>query len=120
MSGSGGGGGGGSRFDATPGGTPTPDCAALVIQTPLNSAVPAVVATLKKDTRLAVRKATAPGGIVRIEVVAAAGKVAGAVTSAQMMKLIECIDSGFEFVAVVTNDPSGGLVNLRIQAASRP
>src|SRR5688572_26958741 len=104
-----GGGGGNTRFDGTPGGN-SQDCEALVIQTPLNSPDPAVVKTLSKGDRLEVRKETTPGGVVRIEVVAN-GKVAGSVTSAQLMLLISCINAGTDFVAIVTNTPSGGLVS---------
>jgi hypothetical protein len=113
---SGSGGGGGSRFDSGPGGQSS-KCEELVILTPLNSPVPAVVKKLRKDSRLVVSK-TSVGGVVRVEVVTSDGEVAGSITSAQMMRLIECMDQGVNYVAVVTNDPTGGLVNLRIQGVT--
>ena len=112
------GGGGDIRFDGP--GDNSPDCEALSFTTPLNSPVPAVVKTLKKDDRLEVQKVVSPKGIVRVEVVSPKGQVAGSITSVQLVQLISCIDGGHEYVAVVTNTPGGGLVNLRIQSAKKP
>ena len=115
-----------TRFD--PGdaqGTPVPSggpknaCAILTFETPLNSPVPSVVAKLKKGSDLKLRKAVS-GAAIRIEAVTMSyGEVAGTITSQFLPQLISCLDSGFEYLAVVTTDPSGGYLNLLVRCKAQ-
>jgi hypothetical protein len=111
MSGSGGGGGGGGP--ATP--DAQVDCTSLIFRTNLNSPDPAVVSELNRRDVLQVSPKTPQGPI---EVIANAGKVAGSITAAQMMRLLQCINDGFEYVAVVLSI-SGGRVEVEVRPKSK-
>lgn len=102
MSGSGGGGG-----PATP--DTQVDCVSLIFRTTLNSPDPTVVSNLKRRDVLQVSPKTSKGPI---EATTDAGEVAGSITAGQMMRLLQCIDDGFEYVAVVLSI-SGGRVEVR-------
>lgn len=105
-------GGGGGAGDG--GGGDNADQCAIAQRAPLNSPVPAVVATLTVGRELDV-VLTSPGGRAVLEV-RQDGAVAGALTHRGHLTLIRCIENGWSYKAVVTN-VSGGLVELRIQPA---
>ena len=113
MSGSGGGGGGGGGGDRT-------RCEDLFEETTLNSPNQAVVRTLKAGHELDVQLKQNAGG-ARPSVVAVTPKpnpqVAGAITSAKAPRLIDCIDKGFKYVAVVLEVKGG---HCKIEIRPRP
>ena len=118
MSGSGGGsgrisfGGGGG---AGGGGESSPDCGSLIVETTLNSPVSAVVALLKKGDTLTVEIQVGAGGVNSL-VAKHGGQIAGSLTPPSLITILNCIQSGFQYVAIVLNDVTGGVVRVRIQA----
>jgi hypothetical protein len=118
MSGSGGGSGriGVGGAGGAGGGESSPDdCGSLVVETTLNSPVSAVVASLKKGEKLLVEIHIGAGGVNSLVAKNAAGKTAGSLTPPSLIKILKCIESGFQYVAVVLNDAAGGIVRVRIQ-----
>ena len=127
MSGSGGfsGGGGGGGFGGLgsgggggrdlPNGGPTDDCATLVVETTLNSPVPAVVATLSEHDLLTVEIALTPKGASQLVAKDRAGNRAGSLTPPSLVQIINCIGKKYMFVAQVI-EISGGSVRVRIRA----
>lgn len=105
MSGSGGGGGSseGSSFD--------PDCGSISFNTDINSPDESVMEGLRAQEKLDVVL------INNIVVVKrqGAGSILGSVNWSSLTKLIECLDSGFEYVAVV-RDVKDGLITVHISA----
>jgi hypothetical protein len=119
MSGSGGGSGRipfGGEGGAGDGGESSPDCGSLVVDTTLNSPVSAVVASLKKGDRLTVEIQVGGGGVNSLVAKNAGGQIAGSLTPPSLITILNCIQSGFQYVAVVLNDVTGGVVRVRIQA----
>ncbi len=99
MSGSGGGGlgsGGGERRD----------CSSLFIDTVLNSPVSKVIAQLKKGDTLKISLEAQKSG-KSLVAKTADGKIAGSLTPAEMAQLIECMDEGFHYVAIVVGIDGG-------------
>lgn len=70
----------------------------LVIRTTLSSPKPDVVKTLHEKDVLQVEK-LAPTGPVVLKT--PDGKEAGSITSGQLLRLMQCIDEGYRYVAVV-------------------
>lgn len=100
----------GSSPSPTP--TPTPSC--LTVRTaPLNSPQPNVVANLKPNDRLFVHLAKT-GGRAILQVRDWSGEVAGSLTFLGHLHLIECIEQGHSYAAVVLS-VSGANVQLRIE-----
>lgn len=120
MSGSsgGGGGGGGGGGRGFPPSKPDDNCEKLDVPTLLNSPVPKVVATLKKGDRLEVELKKG-GNVARLEAVDTQGKVAGSLTPNELLQIVQCIENGHEYVAVLMADPTGGAVRVRIQSKKR-
>lgn len=110
---SGSGGGGGSGGPASP--DPQVDCASLIIRTTLNSPDPAVVSKLELRDVLHVSPQTSAGPV---EAITDAGEVAGSITARQMMRLLQCIEDGFEYIAVVLS-VSGGRVEVEVRPESK-
>lgn len=92
MSGSSGSGGGGGSS----GGSSVGDCN-IVERVPLNSPQAAVVATLTQSQELDVQLR---GGSV-VAVVSASNSIAGSLTPRRLVELIDCINQGRQYVAVV-------------------
>jgi hypothetical protein len=84
-------------FDTDPSG---PDCAGLSLRTQLASPDPAVIADLGVGDILTVRLLNAAGPL---QALTADEDVAGAILTANPARLINCINSGFEFQARVTS-----------------
>jgi hypothetical protein len=93
MSGSSGGGGGGG---SSSGGSSAGDCS-IVERVPLNSPQAAVVATLIQGQKLNVELR---GGSV-VAVVAASNSIAGSLTPRRLVELIDCMDQGRQYHAVI-------------------
>lgn len=106
MSGSGGGGGGGFPDIAVA-------CEDLVIHTQLSSPVAAIVQALAKDDVLQVDLEAGP--ITTLVVVKHNGAIAGGLASARIVQLIECINAGTRYRAIVI-DAMGGQVRLKVEA----
>jgi len=108
MSGSSGGGGGWGSF-----GDEGVTCEALVIHTQVSSPAPAVVAQLSKGDLLTVEVRQGAG--VDIVELKYQGQLAGGLSSAQVVRLIECIRQGTNYRAEV-QDISGGQVKVKVKA----
>src|SRR5688572_9757868 len=108
MSGSGGGGGGGG------GGIPKSDCATLAFRTALASVVKNVVSQLKKDDELDVELQAKGQRIVIAKT--KAGVIAGSITSAHLASLVDCLNKGFAFVAIVLR-VSGATCEVEVRPA---
>lgn len=101
-----------SGSSPTPTPTPTPSCQ-QVRTAPLNSPQPAVVGALKQNDRLFVHLDKSTGRAI-LQVRDATGAVAGSLTFLGHLYLIDCIEQGHSYEAVVTGI-SGGNVQLRIE-----
>jgi hypothetical protein len=101
-------GGSGPRDSPPPG--PSSPCSRLSFQAALNSPQAAVLAQLQVDSVLDVGLGSSGSSVeVRFN-----GQLAGAVTGTKVAQLINCINSGFSFRAVVVT-LSGGQCLLRIE-----
>lgn len=108
-------GGGGGGIDWTP--DEKVDCAKLFEKTILNSPVPDVVSGLQPRDVLTVELRSQSG---RKSLIAtdAQGRIAGSLTPVSLPKIINCIETGFEFVAVVIEVRGGRcFVEIRPKAA---
>jgi hypothetical protein len=108
MSGSGSGGGGGGGGGHVSEGM---NCSALTFRTPLNSPKPDVLATLSVGDRLRVVLVPPKGPV---EVRTTKDRVAGSITSIQMVQLMNCINKGYEYEAEVKS-LSGGRCDIEIR-----
>jgi hypothetical protein len=111
MSGSGGssGGAGGS------GDSGGDDCASILEITSLASPVPDVLKTLKQGDLLDLKPKTKTGPL---QAFTSKGKIAGSVTSGSAVRMINCIEKGFAFVAIV-NLIDGGKCEVTIRSKSQ-
>jgi hypothetical protein len=109
MSGSGSGGRGGN------GGTPSDDCSSIVVETPLNSPVQSVIKKLKSGDELEVSIETAANMVKTLVAKDKTGQKAGSLTPLSLTSIINCIEKGYNYIAVVLDNPAGGLVRVRIQ-----
>jgi hypothetical protein len=121
MSGSGGG-SGRFTFGGTGGtggeGEPSQDCGSLVVETTLNSPVANVVSSLKKGERLTVAVQVSASGVNSLIAKKSSGEIAGSLTPPSLITILNCIQDGFQYVAIILNEPSGGIVRVRVQAAT--
>ena len=85
----------------------------IVERTILNSPVHSVVSSIAPNTDLDVVLETTPRK--RLVAVDSSGAVAGSITSSRLVDLIECIESGHDYVAAVLSTSSG-----RIEVEIRP
>jgi len=107
MSGSGGGYGGG-------GGGEELSCAALVIRTTLSSPKPDIVRTLHETDDLKIVKEGSSGPVVAKT---RDGATAGSITSGQLLRLMQCIDDGYTYVAIVRSIDKGKVdVEVRLES----
>lgn len=74
-----------------------------------------VVALLTKGDRLTVEIQIGTGGVNSL-VAKRGGQIAGSLTPPSLITILNCIQGGFQYVAVVLNDVTGGIVRVRIQA----
>lgn len=88
-------------------------CEALVIHTQLSSPVPAVVKKLVKDDVLTVEVEQSSG--TQFVVAKHNGVEAGGLASAQIIRLIECINQGTIYKAKVMA-VNGGQVKVKVEA----
>jgi hypothetical protein len=94
------------------GGVPRPprdgsDCAKLHEQTTLNSVDPRVLATISKDDVLTVHAETPRGPLLALT---RGGAIVGSITSASLAKFLDCIENGFEYVAIVQSVKGGQVI----------
>jgi hypothetical protein len=104
-----GGGSGGGGWEPRP-----PDCESFILRTHLNSPQAGVVRTLQVGQILEVQLQQQGGGRVIVVAVTAAGQVAGSITGTGLGLLIQCLQDGHDFVAVVEN-VTGGSVEVTIR-----
>jgi hypothetical protein len=101
-----------------PAGPNTPDeitaCELLIMKTNLASPDPVVLATLKKGDELEVVSASPTGPAQAM----AKGKIAGSIVTPQLMLLLNCIEQGFNYVAIVRR-LDGGLCEVEVRVRSR-
>lgn len=96
----------------TPTPTPTPSCKD-VRHAPISSPNPAAIASLKVGDRLDVVLAKSVGRAI-LQLQDFNGAVIGSLTFLGHLKLIECMEMGFTYKAVVLSI-SGGAVQVRIE-----
>jgi hypothetical protein len=80
----------------------------------LASPVASVIATLNVGEKLAIVLETTPCN--RLVVIAALGIVAGAITSAQLVDMVECMQAGYNYQAEIKSI-TGGSVEVEISPA---
>jgi acetamidase/formamidase len=115
MSGSG---GGSSRIDAEvgTGGQASPNvCSSVDVETFLNSPNPVVVKNLRRGDALDVCLEKTKTGVITLVAKDAKGKIAGSLTPAILLTIINCIESGYQYVAVVLDDVKNAVVRVRIR-----
>jgi hypothetical protein len=105
---------GGSSDRGGGGSSPSDDCGSLIIDTTLNSPVQSVVKALKKGDKLDVSIETFPTKVKTL-VAKKSGQIAGSLTPLNIITIINCIEGGYKYIALILEDPSGGLVRVRIQ-----
>lgn len=103
--------GGGSRGYGSSGGY-EPDCSSLQMMTVLNSPQPQVLRQLSKGDRLAIELERT--GSARIVVAKFKGFAAGSITGSLLARLIECLEHGEPFSAVVLS-VKGGRCEVRVE-----
>lgn len=84
-----------------------PDCANLQETTNLNSVDAGVAATIKPNDQLAVSAQTPRGPLLAVTT---RGEAVGSITSASLARILECINQGFHFVAIVQSITGGRIV----------
>lgn len=99
--------------EGEPGDGPGIDCARLFLETILSSPNPAVIANLNEGERLPLELRGERGPVVAV---APDGQVAGSITAAALADLVECIQQGFDYVAVVLSVDGGA---CRVQVRPR-
>ncbi len=98
--------GGGTGGGGVP---PSIDCTRILEKTILNSPVPKVVSSLKKGDILTVMVQERS-----LVAVTEDGDIAGALTPPLLPRIVECIDEGYEYVAIVLQI-SGGQCNVEVR-----
>ena len=89
------------------------DCASLFETTIINSPDPDVISKLTVNDNLAV---TLDAKRI-LKVVTDSNEIAGSITSARMLQIIDCIEQGFSYIAIVKSI-SGGRVEIEIRPES--
>ena len=106
--GSGGGGTGGGQ-----GGSGGPNCADIFERTTLASPVPGVLQELQPSQRLLLNLEAARGPLMAVT---EQGTAAGSITSPSLARIINCINNGFQFVAIVIA-VRGGKCDVEVRPA---
>ena len=94
-------GNGGTVYDPTP---PASPCERLTFRTVLNSPVPHVVLEIAKRSReetVRLDIGIEQRGTLQVAVALLEGQIAGAITSDALIRLVECIKAGNDYVAEV-------------------
>ena len=115
MSGSGGSSG---RVDievGSGGGSPSDVCGSLDIETTLNSPVAAVVKNLRRGDELDVAVEVSSKQVRTLVAKDGQGRIAGSLTPPSLVAIINCMDNGYQYVAIVLGDVDGGVVRVRIR-----
>jgi len=97
-------------------GTPSTDvCGSLDIETNLNSPVRNVVQGLKRGDELEVVLHEEPPGRTVLVAKVSSGRIAGSLTPPSLDTIVNCIENGFQYVAVVLADVDGGVIRVRVR-----
>lgn len=94
-----------------------PDCANIIEQVPLNGPKPEVVSKLKAGSVLKL-EVHEEGGRNILVAVNSKGQKAGTITTASSITIINCIQNGFKFIAIVISIDRGDCM-LEIRPESR-
>lgn len=88
-----------------------------MVETTLNSPVPQIVRDLKEGSVLSVVIEVSQSATRMKTIVAKdeSGRTAGALTPPGLVTIINCMEQGFKYEAVVLEKVVGGLVRVRIQ-----
>lgn len=107
-----GGGSSGHYYDSGGGSTQIP-CANLIERTYVNSPVPGIVAALKAGDVLEVQLqvGTQPAALLAV---AASGSTAGTLTPPRLPQIIDCMQQGYLYIALVL-EVNGGQVKVEIR-----
>lgn len=90
------------------------DCANVLQSTILNSPNPLVINTLHIGDVLRIVLLSSTGPLV---VQTNSGQTAGSITSASLHRLIECINNGFHFIAIVV-EIDGGRCTVEVRSSN--
>lgn len=100
-----------------PPGNGAPNCASIIEQVPLNSPKAEVISKLKVGNVLKL-EVHVEGGRNILIAVNSKGEKAGTITTASSITIINCIQNGFDFIAVVISIDRGDCM-LEIRPESR-
>lgn len=100
-----------------PPGNGVPNCANIIEQVPLNGPKPEVISKLKPNSVLKL-EVHEEGGRNILVAVNSKGQKAGTITTASSIAIINCIQEGFKFIAVVISIDRGDCL-LEIRPESR-
>lgn len=89
-----------------------PDCANIFEETVLNSPNPSVISKLKPEDMLELNVQRTGKSLVLVALRGA--DIAGTITSTLLAKIIDCIDNGFEYIAIVKTI-RGGACTVQIR-----
>ncbi len=90
-------------------------CSAVDVETILNSPNRAVVEHLKKNTELEVAIAKTQTQVATLVAKDKSGRIAGSLTPPNLITIINCIEGGYQYVAVVLDDVKDALIRVRIR-----
>jgi hypothetical protein len=101
-----------------PGGPPPPDepttCELLVIRTNIASPDPAVLGRLRRGNELPLVASSPKGPVHAMH----DGAIAGSIVGASLMRLLDCMEQGYEYVAIVRRI-EGGLCEVEVRLRSK-
>lgn len=103
------------RDNIDSGGGGPDECGSLIVDTTLNSPVPAVVRTLKQGDRLRVEVEVSAMQVRTLVAKDASGQIAGSLTPPSLIRIITCMEGGYQYEAIVLENVAGGVVRVRIQ-----
>jgi bifunctional DNA-binding transcriptional regulator/antitoxin component of YhaV-PrlF toxin-antitoxin module len=94
------------------GGEPSDDCTKLAQFTTLNSPSREVLRGLRRGDLLEVAVRREGGAIIVVAL--RDDRVAGTITSSIIQRIAECMEEGFQYVAEVTEDVTGGVCKVHV------
>ena len=86
-----------------------------MVETTLNSPVSSVVKNLKRGDILNVEIQVSSTQVRTLVAKESSGQIAGSLTPPSLIKIITCIEKGYQYVAIVLENVVGGVVRVRIQ-----
>jgi hypothetical protein len=105
-----GGGNRGSSRGSSSRGSSTTECSEIKFETTIFSPVPAVLSTVKKGDELDI--AVEKTGGISLVAITKTGAVLGTILAKENLRLITCMERGFDYVAIVKEIKSGSCTIL--------